>query len=129
MSQNEQTRIFIGYEEPKRKENQITLQTTELHREELEKMTDEIGHPSSRSAVLRSLIELGRHSMAVNDPRNVQQSSDDRAPTIREFVPVGKENAVDIKDELPQIIENNLLEVVEDDSKIIRDGWEVYKEE
>lgn len=99
----------------------------------VDKFVEQSGYPN-RSAAIRSLVCLGMYAYTHNDPRN-QTGSDENSggensfspKTIREFIPEGKESAVSIQDELPSQIEKELLDVVEEDPKINRDGWEVYK--
>ena len=85
---------------------------------------------SSRSSAIRSLTILGMYTF-VDDPRDEESSinSSDRsdAVTVREFIPEGRENAINMTEEVPQIIRENIIDIVEGDPEINRDGLEVWK--
>lgn len=108
-------------------DSQVSFRTTRKNK--IDEISDEYGFPS-RSAFLRSMIELGIQNLTKeylqyeDDTRCV---SDSEAATIREMIPEGEENAVDVRDDLPEIIEKKLLDIVDDDPEINRSGWEVYR--
>jgi hypothetical protein len=90
---------------------------------------DRDGFPS-RSAFLRCMVELGIQNLTKDYLQNEEGTQDvgrSDAKTIREMVPEGKENAVDVRNELPEMIENELLDIVDQDPEIKRSGWEVYR--
>lgn len=86
-----------------------------------------------RSTAMRSMMLLGMREYTVGDPRKDQnraetESDDEFSPvTVRDLIPEGEENAVSLKDELPDIIDEKMLEIVEEDPEIRRNGWEVYR--
>lgn len=84
---------------------------------------------TSRAAFLRCMVQLGMNSMVQNHPKNRRQVGNpgDEPVTIRELVPKGEENSVDVRDELPSIVEEKLLDIVDEDDQINRDGWSVWK--
>jgi hypothetical protein len=126
MSGQERVAVHLGYEDPEEKERHVRFYTRKFHREELDQIAEELG-TGSRSEALRWLIQIGRRSIVQNDPRNQEGTTDSEATTIRDLVPEGEDNAVDIRGELLDIIDEQLLEIIEDDPEIKRDGWEVYK--
>lgn len=108
-------------------DSQVSFRTT--RRDELDEIYKEYGFPS-RSAFLRCMVELGIQDLTkeyFQDEDDAQESGDSEAKTIREMVPKGKENAVDVRNELPEMIENDLLDIVDQDPEIKRSGWEVYR--
>lgn len=100
---------------------------TTLEKEELDELADEYGFPS-RSSFLRHMVQLGMNTLVQQDPTSkTSGQSEDSAVTIRELIPEGEKNAVDIRDELPELIEQQLLDIVDQDPEIERDGWMVYR--
>lgn len=102
---------------------------TTIRGEKIENMQEEYGFPS-RASFLRCMVELGIQNFTreyVQDEDDSQSVGESEATTIREMVPEGEENAVDLRDELPEIIEADLLDIVDKDSEISRSGWEVYR--
>lgn len=88
----------------------------------------------SRAAAIRSLVILGMREYALGDPRRsdheyVEDEDDESSPTtIRELIPEGKENSLSLKEDgLIDKINNQLLDIVDEDPEINRDGWEVYR--
>jgi hypothetical protein len=106
-----------------RGDRNLQFTTAEHHKEELKEAAEELG--LSRSAAIRHWIEIGRRSTIVNDPRNDPERKSESNP-VKELIPEGKENSVDIRDELPQLIEDALIDIVDEDDEIQRDGFEVY---
>ena len=105
----------------------LRFSTTNIHKEKIDETAEELGI-NSRSEAIRLFIEVGRKQILQNNPKNTTSPvGTDEATTIREMIPEGKENAVDIRDELPEIIDDELIQIVEEDSEINRDGWEVYR--
>jgi len=101
----------------------LQFTTAEHHKQELKEAAEELG--LARSAAIRHWIEIGRRSTIVNDPRNDPGQKSESNP-IKELIPKGKEDSVDIRDELPQLIEDALIDIVDEDDEIHRDGFEVY---
>lgn len=100
---------------------------TTLEKEELDELAEEYGFPS-RSSFLRHMVQLGMNTLVQQDPtRKTAIQSEDSAVTIRELIPKGKENAVDVRDELPELIEEQLLDIVDRDTVVEREGWMVYR--
>ena len=105
----------------------VSFRTT--RRDEMDEVYEEYGFPS-RSAFLRCMVELGIQNLTkdyLQDESDTQDSGGIEAKTIREMVPEGEENAVDVRNELPEMIENELLDIVDQDPEIKRSGWEVYR--
>lgn len=80
----------------------------------------------------RTFLKLGMMSIVDNDPRHSMSSeADDKGVdpvTIRELIPEGEENAVDITDEFwADLLRERMLDIVEDDPEIHRNGYEVYR--
>lgn len=107
--------------------SQVSFRTT--RRDELDEVYEEYGFPS-RSAFLRCMVELGIQNLTkdyLQDKKGTQDTGESEAKTIREMVPEGEENAVDVRSKLPEMIENELLDIVDQDPEIKRTGWEVYR--
>jgi len=95
----------------------------------MDEIYEEYGFPS-RSAFLRCMVELGIQNLTkdyLQDEHDTQEAEGVEAKTIREMVPQGEENAVDVRNKLPEMIENELLDIVDQDPEIKRSGWEVYR--
>lgn len=105
----------------------VTNRFADVHKEELTQAAKDLGF-SSRAQAIRHWIEIGRKATIETDPRQNQTNPDTDAKTIRELVPKGEENAVDMRDELIEIIEEQILDVVTNDDKIKKSGWKVYRE-
>lgn len=90
---------------------------------------------ATRSAAMRSLVMMGIKHYAVEDPRSqkdnieVEEQETPFTPvTIRELIPEGKENAVEVGDELwEDAIKSEILDICYEDPKITVDGLEVYR--
>ena len=93
-----------------------------------EQLKEEYGFKSNAGAI-RYFLNIGMRSIVDTDPRNNTKTADGQstAPKIRDYVPEGRENAVDLKDELPEIIAAEMLDIVEADDQIKRDKFEVWK--
>lgn len=107
-----------------RGDKRLKFSTSTQHKEELQEAADELG--LTMSGAIRHWIEIGRRSAIANDPRNKSTGSVKESP-IKRLIPEGRDNAVDIRDELPEKIEDALLDIVDDDDEINRDGFEVYR--
>ena len=112
---------------PNDPDSQVSFRTT--RRDELTEIYEEYGFPS-RSAFLRCMVQLGIENLTkdyVQKEEKTQNVENSEAKTIREMIPEGEENAVDVRNELPKMIENDLLDIVDQDPEINRSGWEVYR--
>ena len=100
---------------------------TTIEKEELKTLAEEHGFPSL-SAFLRHMVYLGMNTVVEQDPtKQLQDETDHDAVTVRELIPEGEENAIDVRDELPDKFEDNVLDIVDEDPKINREGWLVYR--
>jgi hypothetical protein len=100
---------------------------TTIEKEELKTLAEQHGFPSL-SAFLRHMVYLGMNTVVEQDPtKQLQDETDHDAVTVRELIPEGEENAIDVRDELPDKFENNVLDIVDEDPKINREGWLVYR--
>jgi len=115
--------VYIGYESG---QGDVYITSTELQLNELDEAAERYDF-ASRSEAARFFLNLGMRSFVANDPRNQSRSEEDDAVTIRELIPEGKENAISIRDELPKLIDDNILDIVDNDPEIKREGWEVYR--
>ena len=100
-------------------------------REKYDKLTEEYGF-TSRAAFLRHMVHLGMNTLVEQDPTNKQSSTttaqNDNPVTIRELIPQGEENAVDITSEFwEEVLRDEILDIVEQDPEIKRNGFYAYK--
>lgn len=109
------------------------FKVNEIQQEKFKEFQEEYGF-SSESAACRFLLELGMNSAIQNDPRdhNHPEEADEDVVTIRELIPEGEENKIrlindDDDDALIDVIEDQLLTIVNEDSEVTLDGWEVYR--
>jgi hypothetical protein len=118
---------------PEKEGQSLAVTVSDPQLEEIEQRKEDLNF-SSRSEALRYFIQIGMNSIVENDPRN-RGSVDSNviAPKVRDFVPEGEENAIPIingddeTETLVEKIENEILDIVDEDPEIIRDGWEVYQ--
>lgn len=86
---------------------------------------------SSKSEAGRCFLKLGMMSAVDNDPRHSTTSEvgEEFSPvTIRQLIPEGDENAVDMTDEFWQeVLRDEMVDIVEDDPEIKRDGFKIYR--
>ena len=111
----------------------IALQFEIMNREEFNERMDCYGFTTKAEAA-RYFINIGMKSIVENDPRNTKnnrssqdQKSSHSPETIRDFIPEGEDNAVDIRDELLDVIEDEILNICRRDPEINIDNWKVYK--
>lgn len=102
---------------------QTTLNTAEYR--DFQRLADD--HFKNKAQAARKLITIGMHAFVEHDPRNQHQDSPDNVVTIRDYIPEGKENAVDVREELIKEIENDLLNIVNNDPEVKLEGWKVYR--
>jgi len=111
--------------------DQIAFNGGSGSRERYNKLAEEYGFPS-RAAFLRHMVQLGMNTLVEQDPTNKQSSTttaqNDDPVTIRELIPEGEENAVDITSEFwEEILRDEILDIVEQDPEIKRNGFYAYK--
>ncbi len=86
---------------------------------------------TSASAAARYFLKLGMMSTVDNDPRHMAASQTDKEfspATIREQVPEGADNAVDMTDEFwEEILRDEMLDIVSEDPEIKQDGFNIYR--
>jgi hypothetical protein len=106
--------------------------TTEFHKEELEEEADEMG--VSLSQACRHWIAVGRKLNTELDPRdeviNHESNDEPLEDLVYHSIPEDEENAEDIDeliDKIQQKIDDEILDIVQDDPRIQRDGWEIHK--
>lgn len=82
------------------------------------------------SAAARCFLKLGMMSAVDNDPRHstTSQSSEEFSPvTIRQLIPEGAENAIEIDEFWNQVLRDKMMDIAIDDPEINRDGLRFYK--
>lgn len=106
--------------------NHITTTTSKVLKQELTEEAEDMG--TNRSALIRRYIIAGRRLSQIYDPREAENITDteNKDDPIRNLVPKGKNNAISIE-ELGEKVKNDIIDIVENDDQITRDGWEVYK--
>jgi len=108
----------------------IYTKLPEPDREMFEELKEQYGF-GTYSEAARSFLKLGMMSVIDNDPRHsLTSETDSELPpvTIRELIPKGADNSVDITDEFwDQILRDEMLDIIEKDPEIHRDGFEVYR--
>lgn len=106
--------------------NHITTTTSKVLKQELTEEAEDMG--TNRSALIRRYIIAGRRLSQIYDPREAENITDteNKDDPIRNLVPKGKNNAISIE-ELGEKVKNDIIDIVENDDQINRDGWEVYK--
>jgi hypothetical protein len=121
----EEIRIYLSEEE-----GQITAQVPEPDKETFNELKSQYNFASA-SAAARCFLKLGMMSAVDNDPRHMAASQTDEEfspATIREQVPEGADNAVDMTDEFwEEILRDEMLEIVTKDPEIKRDGYDIYR--
>lgn len=122
---NERSQIKFNLN-PSSPESKVGFSTTEMEKDELKSLAEEHGF-SSLSSFLRHMVYLGKNTLVEEDPTNQSQDAvNDNAVTIRELIPEGSENAIDVRDELPQKFEDSVLDIIDEDPEINREGWLIY---
>lgn len=113
-------------------EEEETLQTQlpEPDKETLDELKRQYNFAST-SAAARYFLNLGMMSTIDNDPRHIAASQTDKEfspATIREQVPEGADNAVDMTDEFwEEILRDEMLDIVSEDPEIKQDGFNIYR--
>lgn len=111
-------------------EETITTRLPEPDKETFDELKSKYNFTSA-SAAARYFLRLGMMSTVDNDPRHMAASQTDEEfspATIREQVPEGADNAVDMTDEFwEEILRDEMLEIVTEDPEIKRDGYDIYR--
>lgn len=87
---------------------------------------------NNRSAAIRALVVMGMRSFIYDDPRNNGDSTPEgdrqqNLTPVRDLIPEGKSNSIDLLNELPDKFENKVIDIIEEDPKIKREGLEVWR--
>lgn len=111
----------------------LTFSISDVDMKEFEEKMEQYGF-AKKSRAARYFLNIGMKSIAQNDPRNTRSNNEPtksgdsyRPVTIREFIPEGKENSLDIRDELLSEIEGDLLDICRNDPEITVDNFQVYR--
>lgn len=109
--------------------NNIYTTTSAVLKEELEEEAEK--HGVSTSALVRKYIIAGMRLSQLYDPRDREaeqkdSSSKTRLGHIRQRVPEGEENAISL-DKLGKRLQTDIIDIVEEDDKIKREGWNIYR--
>lgn len=123
----ERDRINVRLD-PKRESN-VSWKGAVGRKEELDSLAEEYGFPT-RSAFLRCMVRMGMNSLVENEPveANREYKTQRNSVTIRELVPKGEENAVDMTGEFwDEILRDQMLDIVEQDPEIKRNGYEIHR--
>jgi hypothetical protein len=111
-------------------EDRIDTQLPEPDREVFDELKGQYNFPSDAAAA-RFFLNVGMRSTVDNDPRHMAASQTDEEfspTTIRELVPEGADNAVDMTDEFwEEILRDAMLNVVTEDPEIKQDGYDIYR--
>ncbi|WP_262181331.1 hypothetical protein [Haloarcula laminariae] len=111
-------------------DDEIGTRLPEPDGEMFDKLKEKYNFPYDSEAA-RCFLKLGMMSAVDNDPRHVtaSETNEDFSPvTIRQLVPEGADNAVDMTDEFwEQILRDEMMDIVADDPAIHRDGFKIYK--
>lgn len=129
LSMSKRVQIHPTKSEDRSREQRIAPTINEIEYDRFEELRNQYGFTSDAQAA-RYFISIGMKSIVENDPRNnTDQPTKDResAPMIRDFIPEGKENAIDLFEEVPEEIRNNIIDIVQEDPEIERDKNEVYR--
>lgn len=108
----------------------LKISSSNLNIERFERLKEEYNF-TSKSEAARYFLNLGMMSMVETDPRHTGSGGTDEPfnpVTIRELIPEGKDNSVDISGEFwDEILRDEMLDIVEEDPEIKRDGYEAYR--
>jgi hypothetical protein len=108
---------------------QIRVNVPEPDKNTFDELKEQYGFSSDSSAA-RCFLKLGMMSAVDNDPRHstTLQSGKGFSPVkIRQLIPEGAENAVEIDEFWEQILRDEMMDIAIDDPKIKRDGLKLYK--
>jgi hypothetical protein len=78
---------------------------------------------------MRSTVENDpRHSTEDTESQQEEPQEGYQPPTIRELIPKGEENSLDMSDELwEEKLRDEIMDIVSEDPELNRDGFEVYR--
>jgi hypothetical protein len=111
-------------------DDRINTHLPEPDMKNFNKLKEEYGFGSSAEAA-RTFLKLGMMSIVDNDPRHSVSKADSGGfdpVTIREVVPEGEENAVEVTEEFwDEVLRNQMLDIVEEDPEIHRSGLQIYR--
>ena len=111
------------------RENPINPTVTQIEWERFEELRNQYGFTNDSQAA-RYFITIGMKSIVQNDPRSKSDRPDNNevtGPMIRDFIPEGEENAIDLYEEVPQEIRENMIDIIQEDPEIKRNKNEVYR--
>lgn len=109
------------------REDKVHVKFTTANWEEYERLREEYNFTSD-SAAARCFINLGMRSFVANHPtKETTNQTQEGGPQISDFVPDGEEDSIHMFDELPEVIRENVVDIVDEDPEISRDGNKVYK--
>lgn len=105
---------------------------TEATKNELEEAAEQLGFDKTAPAI-RYFLTMGINAIVETDPRGSTstQKSDTchDSLSIRDVLPDNKEESLNMKnDEVIEAVGEELLDEVNDDPKIRKDGWNVWLE-
>jgi hypothetical protein len=107
----------------------IKVNVPEPDKDTFDELKEQYGFASDSEAA-RCFLKLGMMSAVDNDPRHstTSQSGEEFLPvTIRELIPEGVENAVEIDEFCEQILRDKMMDIAIDDPEIKRDGLKLYR--
>lgn len=111
-------------------DDRIYTQLPEPDMEVFNKLKEEYGFVKDAEAA-RTFLNLGMMSIVDNDPRHSVSKADSGGfdpVTIRELVPEGEDNAVEVTDEFwDEVLRGQMLDIVEEDPEIHRSGLNIYR--
>jgi len=108
---------------------QIQTKVPKPDKDMFDELMEQYGFKTYSSAA-RCFLKLGMMSAVDNDPRHsmTSQSGEDfSAVTIRQLIPEGSENAVEIDEFWEQILRDKMMDIAIDDPAINRDGLKLYR--
>lgn len=112
-------------------DDKMLARIPEPDKEIFNKLKEQYGFNADATAA-RTFLKLGMMSIVDNDPRHSQSPEVDRQgfepKTIRELIPEGEENAVDMTNEFwDELLRGQMPDIVENDPEIQRNGYEIYR--
>lgn len=113
-------------------DTQIGVVLTEATKDELNEAAERLGF-NQRASAYRYFLTMGVNAIVETDPRSSisTQESDTQyeSLSIRDVLPDNKEKSLNIKnDEVVEAVGEELLDEVNNDPKIRKDGWNVWLE-
>lgn len=122
-------RVTIRPKKATSRTSKLDVRVNTVEWERFEKLKDEYGF-STESAAARYFVNIGMRAIVETDPRNNRTTAQDQdsVPKVRDYVPEGEENAIDLRNELGEVIAENMYEIVEADNKMKRDGFKVWRD-